>query len=70
MATDYHAEHVGSLLRQPWLLDARARHQRGELDEAGLRAAEDRAAGENIALQRAAGIWRSSPTARCGGRTT
>ena len=25
MATDYHAEHVGSLLRQPWLLDARAR---------------------------------------------
>ena len=55
MATDFHAEHVGSLLRQPWLLDARARHQRGELDEAGLRAAEDRAAGENIALQRAGG---------------
>jgi len=56
MATDYHAEHVGSLLRQPWLLDARARHQRGELDQAGLRAAEDRAAAENIALQREAGI--------------
>jgi 5-methyltetrahydropteroyltriglutamate--homocysteine methyltransferase len=56
MATDYHAEHVGSLLRPPWLLDARARHQRGELDEAGLRAAEDRAASENIALQREAGL--------------
>jgi 5-methyltetrahydropteroyltriglutamate--homocysteine methyltransferase len=56
MATDYHAEHVGSLLRQPWLLDARARHQRGELDIAGLREAEDRAAAENIALQREAGI--------------
>jgi methionine synthase II (cobalamin-independent) len=56
MATDYHAEHVGSLLRQPWLLDARARHQRGELDTAGLREAEDRAAAENIALQREAGI--------------
>lgn len=56
MSTDYHAEHVGSLLRQPWLLDARARHQRGELDQAGLRAAEDRAAAENIALQREAGI--------------
>ena len=56
MATDYHAEHVGSLLRQPWLLDARARYQRGELDQAGLRAAEDRAAAENIALQREAGI--------------
>ena len=56
MATDYHAEHVGSLLRQPWLLDARARHQRGELDVAGLRAAEDQAAAENIALQREAGL--------------
>jgi len=56
MATDYHAEHVGSLLRQPWLLDARARHQQGELDEAGLREAEDRAAAENITLQREAGL--------------
>jgi 5-methyltetrahydropteroyltriglutamate--homocysteine methyltransferase len=56
MATDYHAEHVGSLLRQPWLLDARARHQRGELDDTGLREAEDRAAEQNIALQREAGI--------------
>ena len=56
MATDYHAEHVGSLLRQPWLLDARARHERGELGIAGLREAEDRAAAENIALQREAGL--------------
>jgi 5-methyltetrahydropteroyltriglutamate--homocysteine methyltransferase len=56
MATDHHAEHVGSLLRQPWLLDARAAHERGELTEAGLRSAEDRAALENIALQREAGI--------------
>jgi methionine synthase II (cobalamin-independent) len=56
MATDHHAEHVGSLLRPAWLLDARARYQRGELDQAGLRAAEDRAADENIALQRAAGL--------------
>jgi 5-methyltetrahydropteroyltriglutamate--homocysteine methyltransferase len=56
MATDFHAEHVGSLLRPPWLLDARARYQRGELDEAGLRAAEDRAADENIALLREAGL--------------
>jgi 5-methyltetrahydropteroyltriglutamate--homocysteine methyltransferase len=56
VATDIHAEHVGSLLRQPWLLEARAAHQRGELSEAGLREAEDRAAAENIALQREAGI--------------
>ena len=56
MATDHHAEHVGSLLRQPWLLDARAAYNRGELTEAGLREAEDRAVLENIALQREAGI--------------
>jgi len=56
MATDYHAEHVGSLLRQPWLLEARAGYQQGRLGDAELRAAEDRAAGENVALQREAGI--------------
>lgn len=56
MATDYHAEHVGSLLRQPWLLDARDGYKRGTVAEAELRAAEDRAALENIALQREAGI--------------
>ena len=56
MVTDIHAEHVGSMLRQPWLLAARAEHQRGELSEAGMREAEDRAAAENIALQREAGI--------------
>ena len=37
MATDYHAEHVGSLLRQPWLLDAAGAGKRGELTEAELR---------------------------------
>jgi 5-methyltetrahydropteroyltriglutamate--homocysteine methyltransferase len=56
MATDYHAEHVGSLLRQPWLLDARAGYKQGKLSEAELRAVEDRAVKENIATQRAAGI--------------
>ena len=56
MATDLHAEHVGSLLRQPWLLDARASHRQGRLTDAELRAVEDRAAAENIALQREAGI--------------
>jgi 5-methyltetrahydropteroyltriglutamate--homocysteine methyltransferase len=44
------------MLRQPWLLDARAEHKQGKLSEAGLRAVEDRAAEENIAMQRAAGI--------------
>jgi 5-methyltetrahydropteroyltriglutamate--homocysteine methyltransferase len=51
-----HAEHVGSLLRPAYLLDARARHRAGELTDAELRAAEDRAALEAIALQRESGI--------------
>ena len=56
MATDIHAEHVGSMLRQPWLLEARAAYRAGNITEADLRAAEDRAAGENIDIQRSAGI--------------
>jgi 5-methyltetrahydropteroyltriglutamate--homocysteine methyltransferase len=56
MATDIHAEHVGSLLRPPWLLAAKARYQAGTASLAHLRSAEDRAADENIARQRAAGM--------------
>jgi methionine synthase II (cobalamin-independent) len=56
MAADIHAEHVGSLLRQPWLLAARADHKAGQITEGELRATEDRAAAENIAVQRSAGI--------------
>ena len=53
---DIHAEHVGSLLRQPWLLTARHEYRAGAISEAELRAAEDRATEENIAVQRAAGM--------------
>jgi 5-methyltetrahydropteroyltriglutamate--homocysteine methyltransferase len=53
---DIHAEHVGSLLRQPWLLAARDDYRAGRITEGDLRAAEDRAAAENIATQRDAGI--------------
>jgi 5-methyltetrahydropteroyltriglutamate--homocysteine methyltransferase len=56
MMTDYHAEHVGSLLRPSWLLEARAARKRGELSAEELRAIEDRAALEAIELQRQAGI--------------
>jgi 5-methyltetrahydropteroyltriglutamate--homocysteine methyltransferase len=53
---DIHAEHVGSLLRQPWLLTARVGYQAGRIGEGALRAAEDRATVENIAIQRSAGL--------------
>ena len=56
MATDFHAEHVGSMLRQPRLLDARTAFRAGQLPEGELRSVEDRAAGETIALQGSAGI--------------
>src|SRR6201996_2936739 len=56
MATDIHAEHVGSLLRQPWLLAARTDYKAGKITEGELRATEDRAAAENIEMQRSAGI--------------
>jgi 5-methyltetrahydropteroyltriglutamate--homocysteine methyltransferase len=55
MGTGYHAEHVGSLLRPRWLLEARAASKRGERSASELRDAEDRAAAEVIELQREAG---------------
>jgi len=56
MATTYHAEHVGSLLRPPSLLQAREAYEKGELTTAQLREAEDRAIEENLAIQQQAGL--------------
>lgn len=56
MATNVHAEHVGSLLRPRWLLQARAAHKQGSLSTADLTQAQDRAALEALELQRQAGI--------------
>jgi 5-methyltetrahydropteroyltriglutamate--homocysteine methyltransferase len=50
------AEHVGSLLRPPELLAARAAHRGGALPGTALAELEERAALEAIALQRDAGI--------------
>jgi methionine synthase II (cobalamin-independent) len=52
MATNYHAEHVGSLLRPPGLLEARAAYKQGKLSAESLRELEDRAALEAIEIQR------------------
>ena len=52
----FRADHVGSLLRPPALLDARARHKTGELDDDGLREVEDAAIRDVVALQREAGV--------------
>jgi 5-methyltetrahydropteroyltriglutamate--homocysteine methyltransferase len=52
----FRADHVGSLLRPQALLDARARHAAGELDEAGLVEAENQAIREVVALQEEIGL--------------
>jgi 5-methyltetrahydropteroyltriglutamate--homocysteine methyltransferase len=56
MATTYHAEHVGSLLRPPYLLQAREAHEKGELTAAQLREVEDRAIVELLDVQKQAGL--------------
>lgn len=56
MTTGYHAEHVGSLLRPPWLLAAREAHGKGALSTDALREAEDRAITEHLAMQAEAGL--------------
>ncbi len=50
------SEHVGSLLRPPELLVARERHERGEIDDDMLRAAEDAAVDEVLRRQEETGI--------------
>jgi len=56
MTTRYHAEHVGSLLRPPQLLEARRAQAQGRLTSDQLREVEDRAALAAIDIQREAGI--------------
>ncbi|GAA0929684.1 5-methyltetrahydropteroyltriglutamate--homocysteine S-methyltransferase [Pseudonocardia zijingensis] len=52
----FRADHVGSLLRPPALLEARQRHAEGALDDAGLRAAEDTAIRDAVAMQEEIGL--------------
>jgi 5-methyltetrahydropteroyltriglutamate--homocysteine methyltransferase len=52
----FRADHVGSLLRPPELLEARAKQQAGEISAAALRAVEDRSIREAVALQESIGL--------------
>jgi 5-methyltetrahydropteroyltriglutamate--homocysteine methyltransferase len=56
MGVQYRADQVGSLLRPARLLEARAAHAEGRLDLDGLRAIEDEAILEALAMQRQVGI--------------
>ncbi|MSR03503.1 MAG: methionine synthase [Gemmatimonadetes bacterium] len=50
------ADTIGSMLRPPTLLAARERHKTGTLDDAGLKAVEDRAVDYCVAVQELSGI--------------
>jgi 5-methyltetrahydropteroyltriglutamate--homocysteine methyltransferase len=52
----FRADHVGSLLRPPALLAARERFAAGTLDAGGLRAAEDEAIRDAVAMQEEIGL--------------
>ena len=52
----FRADHVGSLLRPPWLHAARAQRAAGTISAEELRAVEDRAVREAVALQQEAGL--------------
>ncbi len=52
----FRADHVGSLLRPPALLQARADHAAGRIDAAQLRTAEDAAIQDAVKLQEEAGL--------------
>src|SRR3954451_21048767 len=52
----FRADHVGSLLRPQELLDARAQHAEGKIDDAELRGIEDEAIAEVVKLQEDVGL--------------
>src|SRR3954462_15602703 len=52
----FRAEHVGSLLRPPDLLEARARHAAGDIDADALREVEDRAIADVVRMQEDVGL--------------
>ena len=56
MAAQYRAEHVGSLLRPPEVLDARVAHEQGIVSLEQLREIEDRAVLAALAMQQEVGI--------------
>ncbi|HEU0074619.1 MAG TPA: cobalamin-independent methionine synthase II family protein [Dehalococcoidia bacterium] len=55
-ASPYRADHVGSLLRPPELLEARAKFSDGKLSEEQFRQIEDESVSKALELQRQAGV--------------
>ena len=58
MNPPFRAEHIGSFIRPPELLRARAEHAAGRLSDAELRAAEDTAIRDFVETSGAQGVGR------------
>lgn len=56
LSAPFRADHVGSFLRPPALIEARDRFQRGEIDAAALRGIEDEAIAGVVAFQEGLGF--------------
>jgi len=52
----FRADHVGSFLRPSYLIEAREKRRRGEIEAGALRGVEDRAIAEVVAMQEAVGL--------------
>src|ERR687886_2595392 len=52
----FRADHVGSLLRPPELLDAREKHAAGQISDEELKAAEDDAIRDVVRMQKEVGL--------------
>src|ERR1700752_3277497 len=56
MHPPFHAEHIGSFVRPPRLVEAARAHKAGKLDDAGFRAVQDDCIREVVAFQEAIGL--------------
>jgi 5-methyltetrahydropteroyltriglutamate--homocysteine methyltransferase len=56
MATQFRADNIGSLLRPPELIEARAAHQEGRLDAEQLREVENQSILTALEMEKAAGV--------------
>ncbi len=56
MKPPFHAEHIGSFVRPPRLIEAARAHKAGKLDDAGFRAVQDDCIREIVAFQESIGL--------------
>ena len=70
MAPPFRADHVGSLLRPPELLRARAEHQAGRLSAEELRRVEDGTIADAVQMQQEIGLEQLCLSPQCGFSST